>query len=171
MDDLIEILNEHDYEIPEERLRDAVRQVFLVEQVPETASMTIAIEADEAVRALNNQFRGVDSATDVLSFPSGEYEFGDAEDQAEDDDEDEIYLGDLAIAYPYAQAQAEREGHDFEDSLALLVVHGTLHLLGYDHDTQENRAQMWAVQEAVLQALSISTDIVPALEGDTLSHE
>ncbi|MFN8564627.1 MAG: rRNA maturation RNase YbeY [Anaerolineae bacterium] len=75
------------------------------------------------------------------------------------------YLGDLVIAYPYAAAQAQREGHALDDSLALLVVHGTLHLLGYDHDTPEHRAHMWAAQELALLALGISPEIVPALEN------
>lgn len=170
MSDLIEILNEHDYDIPVTRLQEAVSKVFSLEDVPASASLTIAIEDDNAVRALNQQFRGLDSATDVLSFPSGEFEFveGDDADDTEYDwsEEEEVYLGDLAIAYAYAKSQAEREGHDFFDSLCLLVVHGTLHLLGYDHDTPENRKKMWAVQATVLEALGISTTIVPALEGN-----
>jgi len=71
------------------------------------------------------------------------------------------------IAYPYASAQAAREGHKLDDSLALLVVHGTLHLLGYDHDTQMRKVEMWEKQETALIALGISPEIVPALEGDT----
>ena len=68
------------------------------------------------------------------------------------------------VAYPYASAQALREGHSVDDSLALLVIHGTLHLLGYDHDTPEHRAAMWAAQDAALRSLGISTHIVPSLE-------
>jgi len=86
-------------------------------------------------------------------------------------DEDALpYLGDLIIAYPYALAQAQREGHDAMQSFSLLVVHGTLHLLGYDHDTLENRAEMWAAQETALMALGISTAIVPSLEGSIDDH-
>ncbi|MEO1646460.1 MAG: rRNA maturation RNase YbeY, partial [Chloroflexota bacterium] len=71
---------------------------------------------------------------------------------------------DLIIAFPYTQAQAKRLGHDINDTLALLVIHGTLHLLGYDHDTPENRAEMWSVQANTLSAMGISDAIVPALE-------
>ena len=74
------------------------------------------------------------------------------------------YLGDLVIAYPYASAQATGLGHPLADSLALLVVHGTLHLLGYDHDTTESRAAMWAAQARALTTLNISPEIVPSLE-------
>jgi probable rRNA maturation factor len=112
---------------------------------------------DDSVASLNRQYRNVDAPTDVLSFPA-------AAPPVELQDEPR-YLGDLVIAYPYASAQAAREGHAFNDSLALLVVHGTLHLLGYDHDTQEHRAEMWAAQEQVLKALHIPVDMVPALES------
>jgi probable rRNA maturation factor len=70
------------------------------------------------------------------------------------------------IAFPYASAQAAREGHHLGDSLSLLVVHGTLHLIGYDHDTPAARAAMWAAQEAALRALDVPLEIVPALEGE-----
>ena len=61
-------------------------------------------------------------------------------------------------------AQAASLGHDASDSLTLLVAHGTLHLLGYDHDTPERRAEMWAAQERALTALGISLALVPGLE-------
>ncbi|MCC6564927.1 MAG: rRNA maturation RNase YbeY, partial [Chloroflexi bacterium] len=101
-----------------------------------------------------------DSVTDVLTFPA--YPLPD--DIVQEMDEPP-YLGDLVIAYPYTCAQAERLGHSPADSLSLLVVHGTLHLLGHDHDTPERRAAMWDVQANALRALSISEDIVPWLEG------
>jgi probable rRNA maturation factor len=106
---------------------------------------------------VNRQFRGIDAPTDVLSFP--------ADEPPIEIDDEPPYLGDLIIAYPYASEQAARQGHTLSDSLSLLVVHGTLHLLGYDHDTPEHRAEMWAAQDAALTALGISTAIVPALEG------
>jgi len=119
--------------------------------------LSVVIADDDFVRSLNRQYRAVDAATDVLSFPAAA--------PPVDIDDEPPYLGDLVIAYPYASAQAAREGHDLDTSLALLVVHGTLHLLGYDHDTDENRAAMWRAQEAALQALGIDTAIVPALEA------
>ncbi|HRF98864.1 MAG TPA: rRNA maturation RNase YbeY, partial [Aggregatilineales bacterium] len=76
------------------------------------------------------------------------------------------YLGDLIIAYPYAKAQAEKVGQNFTDNLSLLVVHGTLHLLGYDHDTPESKADMWAEQADALRILGISEGIVPPLEDE-----
>ncbi len=121
------------------------------------AALTIVLTDDEGVRALNARYRGVDAPTDVLSFPAEPLPFA-AEGEA-------AYLGDLVIAYPYARAQAEREQQDGMHSLMLLVIHGTLHLLGYDHDTPQNRAEMWVHQEKALRALGISPEIVPPLEG------
>ncbi len=152
----IEVLNEAGYEVDEARLQAVAVTTLSRQNADENSSLTIAITDDAAVTALNQQFRGIDAPTDVLSFPMDE--MPTAADEATH------YLGDLVIAYPYARAQAEREGHAMSDSLALLVVHGTLHLLGFDHDTPEHRAAMWAAQEAVLIALGIPPEIVPALE-------
>ncbi|GAB4525218.1 MAG: rRNA maturation RNase YbeY [Anaerolineae bacterium] len=149
----IEIQNDSDYDVVPERLEAAAKATLQAQAAPEGCALTIALTPDEMVQGLNQQFRGIDAPTDILSFPSGIQPPG--------------YLGDLVIAFPYASAQAAREGHALMDSLALLVVHGTLHLLGYDHDTPEKRAAMWAAQETVLHMLGISPDIVPALEGDT----
>lgn len=153
----IEISNEHEFAVDEARLRQAAMQVLAQHDYATDAELTIVITTNDQVQGLNAQFRGVDTPTDVLSFPS--------EEADEDVMEGELlYLGDILIAYPYALAQAEREGHDPMDSFALLVVHGVLHLLGYDHDTPENRAEMWEVQAEALEALNIPTGIVPVLE-------
>jgi len=105
----------------------------------------------------------VDAPTDVLSFPADEPPVAIPDEPP--------YLGDLMIAYPYALAQAEREEHDPGDSFALLVAHGVLHLLGFDHDTDENRTRMWAAQADSLNALKIPLSLVPALEGDSADDE
>ncbi len=100
------------------------------------------------IQALNRTFRQVDSPTDVLAFPA-----------AEGNDfvlppELPPYLGDVIISYPTALAQAEAQGHPVEQELTLLIVHGCLHLLGYDHETEEERQQMWARQEALCTQLA-----------------
>ena len=153
----IDIQND-DYELDEQMLIAAC-SVTLQQQAahPDTA-LSIVITDDDSVADLNRQFRGVDAPTDVLSFPA------DAPPVPLPDEPP--YIGDLVIAFPYALAQAQAQGHALAESLALLVVHGTLHLLGYDHDTPENRARMWQAQDAALVALNISTALVPALEGE-----
>jgi probable rRNA maturation factor len=114
-------------------------------------SLTVVIGNDEQIRRLNRAFRQIDTATDVLSFRADDDLSTDSV-QIPDDLAAEItgYLGDLIIAYPYAAAQAKRFGNSIEADLRLLTVHGTLHLLGYDHDSAENEAVMWARQESVL---------------------
>lgn len=119
--------------------------------------MTIVITANETAQELNLRHRAIDAPTDVLSFPADAPPI-EIPDEAP-------YLGDLVIAYPYALQQAQREKIDVDDSFVLLVIHGTLHLLGYDHDTNDNRANMWSMQETMLKKMGIAPDIVPALEG------
>jgi probable rRNA maturation factor len=85
----------------------------------ERSSATIAFVSDQTIRQLNNQFRGIDKATDVLSFP------------AEDDDN----LGDIAISVDTAAAQCSENGLTLDGEIAQLMLHGLLHLSGYDHET------------------------------------
>ena len=149
---MIEIVNDAGYDVDEARLQEAAALVLARHEGNTESDVTIAITDDESITELNRQYRDVEGPTDVLSFPMDAMP-GDVP-----------YLGDLVIAYPYASAQATREGHTLDDSLTLLVVHGMLHLLGYDHDTPERRADMWTAQEAALIALGIPVEIVPALE-------
>lgn len=151
----IDIQNEKPYPVNAARLQQAVQMVLESHEIVAESGLTIVITSNDQVASLNRQYRGIDAPTDVLSFPADQPLLpGEAP-----------YLGDLVIAYPYALAQAEREGHYADDSFCLLVVHGTLHLLGYDHDTPENRVAMWTVQADMLNRLGISPAIVPALEG------
>jgi len=152
----ISVQNEADYALDETRLVAAAQTTLADHDDMSNAELTIVITDDLAVQQLNLQFRDVDAPTDILSFP--------AEMPDIDLPDDELYLGDLVVAYPYAVAQAKREDHPVQDSLELLIVHGVLHLLGYDHDTSENRAIMWEKQASYLEKLGISTAIVPALE-------
>lgn len=153
----IKIQNENKYVIDIEQLLAAATAVLRQHEVTCETSLTIVITDDESITALNKKYRDIHQPTDILSFPA---------EKLPAEIEEASYLGDLVIAYPYAAAQAEREGHDLSDSLGLLVVHGTLHLLGYEHDTEQNRLQMWAAQDKALEALGISQTIVPALESN-----
>jgi probable rRNA maturation factor len=84
-------------------------------------SATIAFVSDKTIRQLNRQFRAVDKATDVLSFPA--------------EDEDQLNLGDIAISVDTATKQAKENGLTFDEEVAQLILHGLLHLCGYDHET------------------------------------
>lgn len=119
------------------------------EKVPPPAALTIVVSDDEVIQQLNRDYLGLDKSTDVLSFPAGEPLPGLPADEP-------AYLGDIVVAYPYAARQAAAAGHAVVEELQLLVVHGTLHLLGYDHASAEEKAQMWAAQTAVLAELGIA---------------
>lgn len=153
----IDIQNENQYVIKSSQLITAIQAVINRHEVDVESGVSVVLTTDEAIHVLNKQHRDVDAPTDVLSFPAEPL-------PPELQDGETPYLGDLIIAYPYASSQATRLKHPLEDSLALLVIHGTLHLLGYDHDSPENRAEMWAEQEIALKALNIDTGIVPSLE-------
>jgi len=116
----------------------------------EASEITIVITDDAALRELNRRFRGVDKPTDVLSFSDdtrGPFAGGGEGFPR--------YLGDIVISLPRALAQSEAAGCDVVAELQLLIVHGTLHLLGYDHADPASKTQMWAAQEAILQLLGI----------------
>jgi probable rRNA maturation factor len=66
------------------------------------------------------------------------------------------YLGEIVIAYPVAQAQAQAAGHTVQAEITLLAVHGLLHLFGFDHDTPENKKKMWAAQHQVMAGLGLA---------------
>jgi len=127
-----------------ETLQRVAHTTLETEQAPEGAGLTLVITDDEQIRALNRQFNETDRPTDVLSFSNRE-----GTDFVSPDEED-LYLGDVIISYPTALAQATEHGHPVEQELALLIVHGCLHLLGYDHATEEEREQMWLRQETIL---------------------
>ena len=112
---------------------------------PDGAELSIVITDDDQMRSLNSQFRDIDSPTDVLSFPA---DFYDPENEA-------TYLGDIIISYPLAVNQAEIGGHAVIQEVQLLVVHGLLHLLGYDHFDQTQKTEMWAIQRDILQILGL----------------
>jgi probable rRNA maturation factor len=112
------------------------------------ARLTIALTDDEVVADLNSRYLGAEGATDVLSFSNQEPTPGFVSSAEMDD-----YLGDIIIALPFTRRQAEAQHHALREELRLLVVHGALHLLGYDHADEEEEGAMWARQEALLATL------------------
>ncbi len=117
-------------------------------------SLSIQVVDDAVVQHHNRTYRGQDAPTDVLSFAIQEGRSVQAEMPEALAVELASDLGDLFLAFPYAARQAQRFGHSLAAELQLLVVHGTLHLLGYDHDSEENRAAMWRKQTQVLAGLT-----------------
>ena len=108
------------------------------------AAVTLLLSDDARLQTLNRTFLGYDQPTDVLSFPSGEAPTRPG-----------VHLGDIAISVPQAQRQAALAGHAITAELQLLLAHGVLHLLGYDHAEAEEKAVMWRLQAAALQGLGV----------------
>ncbi len=120
--------------------------VLAAEGAPEGAALAVTLVDDAQIQALNRQYRGVDAPTDVLAFATQE---GEPLPLAPDAPAE---LGDVLISVETACRQAEALGHTLAAELALLTIHGCLHVLGYDHAVPEAQERMWARQSALLAA-------------------
>lgn len=124
------------------------------EEIEDDAEVSVTLVDNESIRELNNEHRGIDRATDVLSFP-----MGDGECFEVDPDTDAILLGDIVISLERAKEQAEEYGHSYRREVAFLLTHSLFHLLGYDHvDSEEDERVMFAKQEKVLEKLGITRE-------------
>ncbi|MFN8499339.1 MAG: rRNA maturation RNase YbeY [Anaerolineae bacterium] len=108
------------------------------------AEISVLVTDDESLRELNHTYRGQDKATDVLSFGQ------DGPDMASWPQDAPRMLGDVVISYPRVVEQAQKAGWREEDELLWLVIHGVLHLLGYDDEDEDGRAEMWTLGEMIL---------------------
>ena len=113
--------------------------------------VSLVLADDEYIRVLNRQYRDKDCSTDVLSFALNE-----GEEPLMVDGPEEVLLGDIIISLETATRQAEEYGHSLERELAYLTVHGILHLLGYDHMTEDDKKEMRQEEEYVLSFLGIT---------------
>jgi probable rRNA maturation factor len=139
-----------------EALLEQVVQKALETFVEEDYEVSISFVDNSEIRALNKQYRNKDTETDVLSFPMMEFEVTEENYNNEEEfvQEDRL-LGDIVISLEKAQEQSVEYGHSFERELAFLVVHGVLHLLGMDHEDEEQEKEMSKKQEEILQLLNI----------------
>ena len=124
------LANEQGVPLDEPPLAALARHVLEAEDVDPSAELSILLVGADHIRRLNARYAGDDHATDVLAFPMME------------DDEDSLLLGDVVVCPEVAAVNAEKAGASLERELKTLVVHGTLHLLGYDHQNDTQRAAM-----------------------------
>ena len=155
---------EHEVEISRERtglghreaaglIRKAVRMTLEAEGVRTPCLISVMLTDDEGIRAVNREFREIDRATDVLSFPLNELTPGQFDPELCDVDPEtgRLMLGDMMISLERCQAQGEEFGHGFGREIQYLTVHSVLHLLGYDHvDEGEMKRQMRAREKAIM---------------------
>ena len=116
--------------------------------------VSIRLTANDEVHALNRQYRDKDKPTNVLSFPMVQPDLIDTVSQNSDDGE--VLLGDIVLAYGVCVAEATERGISTEDHATHLIVHGTLHLLGYDHMTDDDGDSMEAIERDALATLGIA---------------
>jgi probable rRNA maturation factor len=137
-------------DISYEMLEEAAQETLYHTRALGDVDLTIVLGSDDLLHAMNQEYLQIDAPTDVLSFPS---DFIDPDTEA-------IYFGDLVISIPRAVLQAEAGHHPLKDELQLLVVHGVLHLRGYDHAEAEERLTMQAAQDAILKELGNSAGVI-----------
>ena len=160
---IIEDESELTINIDYEKIADRViNEALDYEKCPYEVELNLLLTSNENIRKINNEYRNIDSPTDVLSFPMIEYEkpsdFSKLEDSTLDNfnpETGELILGDIIISVPKIVEQAEKYGHSTEREFAFLVDHSMLHLFGYDHMEANDAKIMEAKQEEILNKLEI----------------
>lgn len=138
------VANEQPLPVDEAHLSELARHVLTSEEVEGAAELSVLLVEPDHIKRLNARFAGQNYATDVLSFPMME------------DEDSSLLLGDVVICPEVARSNASKVGHDMEAELRVLLVHGTLHLLGYDHGNPEEKARMEQREREILQSFTAS---------------
>ena len=137
-------------------IRKAVEKTLEAEGITDHCIVSVLLTDDEGIRKANREFRQIDRATDVLSFPLNELTPGEfrAEDCERELSTGAVLLGDMMLNLHRCEEQGEEYGHGFNHEIQYLAVHSMLHLLGYDHmDEGEQKAAMRAEEEKILEKL------------------
>ncbi len=128
------------------QLARAAKAAFLAASRPGAFEATLVLTDDAEMRELNRAWRGKDASTNVLSFPAGAVEHG----------EEPCPLGDVVLAAETVQREAEAQGVSLADHVSHLVVHGVLHLLGFDHERADDAERMEALETDILAGLGVA---------------
>ena len=134
-------------------------------ECPYEARVGLLLTGDEEIRRLNLEHRGIDRATDVLSFPMTEYDrpgnfamFEDEDVGCFDPDSGELLLGDIVLSADHVLAQAKEYGHSVKREFAFLITHSVLHLVGYDHMSDGEAKEMERLQKEILNQLNLTRE-------------
>ena len=161
----IEFEKEYDKDlgINYEEIADKVINAALdYEECPYEAEVSLTLVDNNRIHDINKEFRDIDRPTDVLSFPmveyddAGEFAFLEDEDDCFNPETGELMLGDIIISLDKVEEQAIAYGHSFTREYAFLIAHSMLHLMGYDHMTDDDASIMEAKQRAILGNLNIT---------------
>jgi probable rRNA maturation factor len=132
-------------------LKNIARQIQIAEKVSVKSEMTLVITDDEKIHELNLKYLQEDRSTDVLSFPMNEQL--DAVPVFVNIPDGKLHLGDIIISYPTAVKQAKEHHHSVNREIIILLIHGILHLLGYDHDIPVSKQVMNAREAVILKTI------------------
>lgn len=153
----VEIVDVETKGIEEDIINRVVSTVLREEGIKHDVNVFVMLTNNDEIHVINKEQRNVDRPTDVLSFPMYERdEIASLKTKKQDDVEE--MLGDIIISIPKVIEQAKEYGHSYERELAYLTTHGMMHLLGYDHMIDEEKAEMRKHEEAVLEKLEIRRD-------------
>ena len=136
-------------------VRKAVQFVMEYKDIPEELDVNVLIVTPEKMQEINKDARGIDSVTDVLSFPYFEYDTPGVFDREKQDWSDEDILGDIVICAERVISQAQEYGHSQKREMTFLTVHSMLHLVGYDHMEDADRELMEAEQRVIMDQLGV----------------
>ncbi|MBQ4353527.1 MAG: rRNA maturation RNase YbeY [Clostridia bacterium] len=132
-------------------IKKAVKGTLVCENFRRNVILSVTFTDNEGIREKNREFREIDSATDVLSFPMYDMRNGDMPEPYGD-----VELGDIVLSLERAEEQANEFGHSYERECAFLTVHSMLHLLGYDHvDSEEDDREMREHQRVVMKKIGL----------------
>jgi probable rRNA maturation factor len=151
--DKLVITQEH-----EKLIREVIKECLKNEHIEKDAEVNVIITDNADITDINSLHRGIQKATDVLSFPLLEYADGKADITQSDINPENgcVLYGDIIVSIEKTIEQAEEYGHSFECELGFLVAHGMHHLMGYDHETDSEELVMISKQETVLEKLNLT---------------
>lgn len=137
-------------------IENLLQYAYKEEKIKEDCEVSITFVTNDNIQKINHHYRDKDAPTDVISFALEEQ----SEDELEiiGDESLPVHLGDIVISIEKAKEQAEEYEHSFEREIGFLAVHGFLHLLGYDHETDEEEKEMFERQENILQEFGLKRD-------------
>ena len=139
----------------EEIIKKVLEQCLKEEKLEKSKlTITITLTTPEEIQKINKQYRGIDKATDVLSFPMFEKDELEEKIQKQDFKYEDI-LGDIIISIQKVEEQAKEYNHSFERELSYMLVHGFYHLMGYDHIEEKDKEKMRPKEEKILEDLKI----------------
>lgn len=153
MEDETEQLAQDQLSMVENLLQHAAQ----TENVPQDAELSVTFTDNQRIQEVNREYRNKDQVTDVISFAMEE--LGEGEVSIVGGEDMPRILGDIIISVPRAKEQAEEYGHSFTRELGFLAVHGLLHLLGYDHMTEDDEKKMFGKQKDILDAYGLKREV------------